>query len=304
VGTNSHSYRMTLKIHLGLIFGGVLFLYSGCHFGLIPILPSNPHFKFERQNVEPPRRLSYDERAQFRAKEVLRNSKIPRNTPVLLKALDKGDWRVDLFVQHAALELLTDRECKRAIPILKKMLGMGSRFDLLGHYSLCKVDPKQFPVHSLLDSLHSGRYDKLDAVAVAGYMATLKDPSQFHIIRNAILEGNAQQRQSAVQWLWYFWPYQNDSLGGQRPIDLFPLLKVVLYDSSRFVQDAAFQQYRFAPRHPGLKNDLEELLAASQIEYEKYSAKSILVYRYHRKEKGFPREMGSYWSRKKRTYRE
>ncbi len=295
---------MTVKILLGLIFGGTPFLYSGCHFGLTPILPSNPHFEFERQNVEPPRRLSYDERVQFRAKEVLRNSKIPRNTPVLLKALDSGDWRVDLFVQHAALELLTARKCKRAVPTIQKMIGMGSRFDLLGHYSLCKVDPKQFPVRSLLDSLNSGRYDKLDAVTVAGYMATLKDPSQFNIIRNAILEGNAQQRQSAVQWLWYFWPYQNYSLNGEQPIDLFPLLKVAIYDSSRFVQDVAFQQYRFAPRNPVLKEDLEDLLATSQIEYEKYSAKSILVYRYNRKEKDFPREMGSYWSRRKRTYME
>ncbi len=304
MATNSHSSRMALKILLGFLFGGTLFLCSGCHIGLSPILPSNPLFKFQRQNVEPPRRLSFEERKEFRAKEVLRGANLPRTTPMLLRILENGDWRVDLAVQRAALDLLTDRRCKRAIPTIKKMIGMGSRFELVGHYSLCKIDPKQFPVRSLLDSLNSGGYDNIDRVTVAGYMARLKDPSQFHVIRTAITEGDAQQRESAVEWLWYFWPYQNDSLDGQQPIDLFPLLKVALYDSSRFVQDLAFQQYRFAPRHPLLKDDLEELLAASQIEYEKYSAKSILVYRYHRKEKDFPREMGSYWSRRKRTYME
>ncbi len=281
-----------------------LLLLNSCHYQLPPVQPNNHRFQQEGPNTAPPSRLSFDRTQRYYAKEGLRKYKLPLTNRALVMIVEEGRHRVSSVAIFSAMRLLTARKCKRAIPGIQKMMERTVLFEVEMQYSLCRIHPKRFPQHMLLDSLRSGYFLPMDSINVAKSLIRLGDPSQFAIIQNAILHGSVNERADATSALWYFWPHQGKKLENGITIDLFPLMHAALMDSSNTVFVFAIEQYRHAPKNPLLKCDLESVYGSTKDDYHRYACLEVLVYRYHRKENDFPRQMGSYWSRRKRTYME
>jgi hypothetical protein len=280
-----------------------LLLFAGCHYQLPPVQPRNHRFPMEGGVVAPHKSLDFDAAERFWHKQILRQFDVPLRNRVLRLIITKGEQRVAPAARKSAMHLLAERKSKKAIESILQWKATSRGNDLDKDFCLTKIDPGRFTLHALCDSFAAEKVYRHDSVLLAGYLVRLGDPSLFAVVRTAILNDPKWiVREEAVRLLWYFWPSQGKSVDGGIPVDLFPLMRTALRDTNKFVTRAAFEQYEYAPRHPQLKQRLEEVLADSLNEYHYQMAKSILVYRYHRKENGYPRDMRSYWSRKKRTY--
>ncbi len=280
-----------------------LLLLTSCHYQLPPIQPRNHRFPMEGGVVAPYKSLRYAAMERFELKEMLRQFDVPLRNRVLRLIIAKGEQRVAPAARKSAMHLLAERKNKKAIESILQWKATSRGNDLDKDFCLTKIDPGRFTLHALRDSFAAENVYRHDSVLLAGYLVRLGDPSLFAVVRTAILNDPKWiVREEAVRSLGYFWPFQGKKVEGGSLVDLFPLMRVALKDSNQYVTRAAFVQYEYAPRNPQLKQDLEQAMADSLNEYHYQMAKSILVYRYHRKEKDFPRDMRSYWSRKRRSF--
>ncbi len=302
--TSSILYRKASQSLRLVSILGISILLNSCRYQLPPIQPVSHSFSRAQNLVIPHKRLDYAKSQLFYEKEILDLWEVPKRNKVLIRVVAEGKLRLPSRARMAAIEVLAARRVRKAIPAITQWSKERRAMNVPHFDALCRIDPKRYPPNSLMDSLHSGYFFEFDSLSIAWRLARLNDPSLFGIPRETIMTGKYPDNFEAIDNLWYFWPFQGNELRSGDTINLFPILETALHDSSVHVFQRALIQYEYAPKHPILKQQLEDYLAETKDEFRRYACLKVLVYRYHRKEKDFPREMGSYWSRRKRTFME
>jgi hypothetical protein len=295
---------MGVQLCCSFLIAAATLLLSGCHYQLPPVQPVGHSFSKAQNLVLPHRRLNYAKAELFYQKEMLDLWEVPKRNKVLIRVVAEGKLRFPNSVRVAAMEVLAARQVQKAIPVIVHWRDERRGMNLLHSDALCRINPRKFPPEALLDGLRTGYFSGTDSLTIAWKMARLGNPSQFAYVQNKLQKADFISTIEAIDKLWYFWPFQGNVLPSGDTIDLFPILETALHDSSVHVFQRALIQCEYAPKHPLLKQHLEEYLAETKDEFRRYACLKVLVYRYHRKEKGFPRDIRSYWSRRKRTFME
>jgi HEAT repeat protein len=186
-------------------------------------------------DVELAANLSYPDVDDARAEALLVANGVGSSDEDLIEAARTGDS----VLRGAAVRLLGWRLLRESVPLLT---DIGQREgDLLRAEAGLALVRLGVDVGSeiLTSCLSAPVYASLGVPTAAGYLARTGDPQGFPLIRQALGESNLIIRIVAAKQLWYFVPFDGQSLPNGERIDVWDLYSIALADEQPGVSVAA-----------------------------------------------------------------